>query len=296
MANGIKTRPVRRMTQAELDGFLEKAADIPDEPEQLAIATIIDAADTLFDKLGDELAAAQRLKTALMQQLFTRGTPGRHTRFKQTKIGLIPQEWEVMRIQQVLDGSPFNGVSPQSRDQPPSTPILNVSCIYDGKCEPTHVSYVDVDDATFFECRARKGDFYVLRGNGNRNYVGTGGYLAVEPDPPCIFSDKLIRLRFKPDMVAEGFVPMLWQSAAFLRRFQSRAESGSGLWMMSKRAIRREYLARPEKGEQEEIVSLVRAADDNIAAIERETEALRELRTSLLQNLLTGRVRIRMED
>jgi type I restriction enzyme M protein len=28
MANGIKTRPVRRMTQAELDGFLEKAADI----------------------------------------------------------------------------------------------------------------------------------------------------------------------------------------------------------------------------------------------------------------------------
>lgn len=28
MANGIKTRPARRMTQAELDGFLEKAADI----------------------------------------------------------------------------------------------------------------------------------------------------------------------------------------------------------------------------------------------------------------------------
>ena len=26
MGNGIKTRPVRRMTQAELDGFLEKAA------------------------------------------------------------------------------------------------------------------------------------------------------------------------------------------------------------------------------------------------------------------------------
>jgi hypothetical protein len=27
--NGIRTRPVRRMTQAELDGFLEKAADMP---------------------------------------------------------------------------------------------------------------------------------------------------------------------------------------------------------------------------------------------------------------------------
>ena len=27
-SNGIRTRPTRRMTQAELDGFLEKAADI----------------------------------------------------------------------------------------------------------------------------------------------------------------------------------------------------------------------------------------------------------------------------
>lgn len=28
MADGIRRRPIRRMTQAELDGFLEKAADI----------------------------------------------------------------------------------------------------------------------------------------------------------------------------------------------------------------------------------------------------------------------------
>ena len=88
---------------------------------------------------------------------------------------------------------------------------------------------------------------------------------------------------------------MMWQSSAFLRRFQSKAESGSGLWMMSKRDIRREYFARPRLDEQEEIVSVVKAADDNIANIEREIEALRKLKTSLLQNLLTGKVRVKME-
>ena len=67
--------------------------------------------------------------------------------------------------------------------------------IYDRKCDPAHVSYVDVDAATFAECRAHKGDFYVLRGNGNRNYVATGGHLSVEPDPPCIFPTNLRRSR-----------------------------------------------------------------------------------------------------
>jgi len=277
------------------DDLREVQCAIPDEPEQVAIAAVIDAVDALLEKLGDELTAAQRLKTALMQQLFTRGMPGRHTKFKQTDIGEIPGEWEVIRIQKALDGPPFNGVSPSSRDKPPGTPILNVTCIYDGKCDPAHVSYVDVDEPTFADCRARKGDFYVLRGNGNRDYVATGGLLSVEPDPPCIFSDKLIRLKFRSDMVAESFIPMMWQSSVFLRRLQSKAESGSGLWMMSKRDIRREHFARPKIDEQEEIVSLLKAADANISACECAMEATRKLKTSLLQNLLTGKVRVKME-
>ncbi|MCX6925419.1 MAG: restriction endonuclease subunit S [Verrucomicrobia bacterium] len=296
--SGIVERLQHQTTQMRnLDyrDYLRALIPRPPKPEQEVIAKAIRLVSDTVKLGGQKLTAAQRLKTALMQQLFTRGIPGRHTKFKQTKIGEIPKEWEVLRIQQVLDGPPFNGVSPQSRDEPPGTPILNVSCIYDGKCDPAHVSYVDVDAATFAECRAHKGDFYVLRGNGNRNYVATGGYLAVEPEPPCIFSDKLIRIRFKPDMIAESFIPMMWQTSAFLRRFQSKAESGSGLWMMSKRDIRREFFARPKLDEQEEIVSLVTAADDNIAGVEREIEALRKLKTSLLQNLLTGKVRVKME-
>lgn len=65
--------------------------------------------------------------------------------------------------------------------------------------------------------------------------------------------------------------------------------------MMSKRDIRRECFARPKMEERKEIVSLVRAADDSITCIEREIGALQRLKTSLRQNLLTGKVRIKME-
>ena len=66
-------------------------------------------------------------------------------------------------------------------------------------------------------------------GNGNRDFVATGGLLRQTPDVDTIYSDKLIRLRFNAEEVADRLVPYLWQSWEFLTRLQSKAESGSGL-------------------------------------------------------------------
>ena len=66
--------------------------------------------------------------------------------------------------------------------------------------------------------------------------------------------------------------------------------------MIGKRDIRRELVAYPVcKDEQQEIVSLIDTAIENMAAIERELHALDRLKRSLLQNLLTGQVRVRSE-
>jgi type I restriction enzyme, S subunit len=266
----------------------------PERNEQVELASILKMADDAFAAAEVKLVAARRLKTALMQRLFTRGIPGRHTRFKQTKIGEIPETWEPVTVQSVLHAMPFNGISPQSRPEPPGTPILNVECIDRGFCSLEHVSYVDVDIQDRESYRAMTGDFFVLRGNGNRTYVATGGLLTTEPHVPTIFSDKLIRLRFDPEKVVDRFVPYQWQSPAFLRRIQSKAESGSGLWMISKRDIRRELVARPMSlDEQSEIVSFIDAAIASIHALEAEVTNLARLKHSLLQNLLTGRIRVR---
>lgn len=268
----------------------------PPPPEADEIANALKLADDALTAADAKLTSARLLKTALTQQLFTRGVPGHHTLFKQTKIGEVPESWEVVRMQAVMTTPPFNGVSPPSRDDPPGTPILNVACVDEGLCTTQHVSYVDVDEATAAECRSRRGDFYVLRGNGNRDYVATGGYLAEEPALLTIFSDKLIRLRFDESKLLEKFVPYMWQNKTFLHRMQSKAVSGSGLWMIGKRDIRREFIAYPpDKREQQQIIGLIDASLQNIAACEAEIAALEKLKRSLLQNLITGRVRVRIE-
>jgi type I restriction enzyme, S subunit len=266
-----------------------------DQREQRAITHVLETADRAVAVTRAKITAVRRLKAALFQQLFSQGIPGRHRQFKRTKLGMIPASWEIFTVKSVLDGVPFSGVSPQSRQEPPGVPILNVECINDGVCTLDHVSYVDVDDQTKEECRARKGDFYVLRGNGNRDYVASGGRLAKEPEVPTIFSDKLIRLRFDSSKVVERFMPYVWQNQTFLHRIQSKAESGSGLWMISKRDIRRELFAYPAaKGEQEEMVQIVDAAIASLDTCVAELSNLDRLKRSLLRNLMTGQVRVKV--
>lgn len=260
--------------------------------EQRRIAAALKLADEAIQKVRAELDATRELKKSLMASLFVLGMPGRHTEFQETKIGLIPQSWTVRTIKSVLAAKPDSGTSPLSRPDPPGTPILNVSCVKDGVCSPAEVTYVDVSADEIERYRTQAGDFFVLRGNGNRDFVATGGLLRQTPAVDTIYSDKLIRLRFNSEDVADRFVPYLWQSKAFLNRLQSKAESGSGLWMMSKRDICRELFACPPPDEQEEIVALLDSTEEQLNAQNKKVEALMGVKRSLLQNLLTGKIRI----
>ncbi len=264
-----------------------------DPAEQTSIAETLKAADDHIRAIEEQIRKAERVKVALLQGLFVEGLPGTKPTRSESVVGLVPTHWIVQRIGNTFREPPFNGVSPESRPNPPGTPILNVACVNDGLCTLTNLSYVDVDQATILANAATKGDFFVVRGNGNRDYVGTGGWLREEPPDTCIFSDKLIRLRFDTRVVADGFYPYLWQSRAFQVRLQSKAQSSSGLWMMNKRDISREWVALPPKDEQEEMVIILDAASSQLAALIAELTAARRVKQSLLQNLLTGKLRLK---
>ncbi len=264
----------------------------PEPGEQSRIAAALKLADDAITTAKDGLKASQEFKLSLMQTLFVMGMPGKHQDHHETKVGSIPIGWEVRTIRSVLSEKPDSGISPQSRPEPPGTPILNVSCVKDGVCNPAEVTYVDASAEEVDRYRTREGDFFVLRGNGNRDYVGTGGLLRNDPPVDTIYSDKLIRLRFETDEVACRFVPYLWQSRTFLDRLQSKAESGSGLWMMSKRDICRELFPRPPIEEQREIVALLDSTEKALITQEEKVDSLLTVKCSLLQNLLTGKIRI----
>lgn len=76
-------------------------------PEQRGIARILSTWDAAIDKLGQLIAKKQALKKGLMQQLlsgrvrFPEFVPPGGTRYKETKVGVVPEDWEVVRIKDV---------------------------------------------------------------------------------------------------------------------------------------------------------------------------------------------------
>ncbi len=267
----------------------------PSDPaEQARIAETLKAADDHICALEDQIRKAERVKRSLLQCAFTIGLPGTNKPPQSLKWGQAPAGWSDTTVRRLLTEPVSNGTSPQgTKDEPPGYPTLNVSSIRNGKCDQSKVSYIELPEQSARAFVVRKGDFFVLRGNGNRDYVAIGGLLAEEPRTDLVFSDLLIRLTFDTQKVVPNFMRYMWQSPWFLRRLQSYAITGSGLWKIGQRSINRFPLAIPDIDAQTSIASLFAAQDSLLDALAQQLTAARRVKQSLLQNLLTGRIRLK---
>ena len=71
---------------------------LPPVPEQRKIAEILSSIDDTIEATQAVIGQLQVVKKAMMDELLTRGLPGRHTRFKQTETADIPEDWEIVRL------------------------------------------------------------------------------------------------------------------------------------------------------------------------------------------------------
>ena len=98
---------------------------LPPHREQRKIAAILSSVDDAIEKTQAVIDQVQVVKRGLMQELLTRGLPGRHTRFKQTEIGEIPEEWEIVRLGDVASVTSVGNGCRKGRPFAPSvTPYL----------------------------------------------------------------------------------------------------------------------------------------------------------------------------
>jgi len=84
--------------------FRQLKCCLPMNPaERYVIADCLNLVDSALSAANTELQCAERMKTALLQELFRKGLPGRHTSFKKTKIGTLPEQWDVPPLKELAD-------------------------------------------------------------------------------------------------------------------------------------------------------------------------------------------------
>ena len=76
---------------------------LPPLPEQRKIAAILSSVDDAIDKTEAVINQLGVVKKAMMQELLTKGLPGRHTKYKKTEIGMVPEEWATTNIGEACD-------------------------------------------------------------------------------------------------------------------------------------------------------------------------------------------------
>jgi type I restriction enzyme S subunit len=125
-----------------------------DKPEQRQIATILSTADAVIEKTQAAIAKYKAIKQGMLQDLFTRGIDTKTGKlrpsyqdapelYKESKLGWIPKEWEVERLENVTDkiGS---GVTPTGGSE-----IYKTSGVLFIRSQNVLVGRLSIEDAAY---------------------------------------------------------------------------------------------------------------------------------------------------
>jgi type I restriction enzyme S subunit len=257
---------------------------LPPLPEQRKIASVLYVVDKAIQKAEAIIEQAKRVKRGLMQDLF-HGRHKSHGEYKSTPIGEVPSHWDVQSIGSVVEMAQY-GIS-ESMSESGEYPIFRMNNIENGYMIDEPMKYIDLDKDEFEKYRIEKQDILFNRTN-SLELVGKTGIFELEGD--YVFASYLVRLRAN-DQVDPYYLNYYMNSYEGQNRMMDFATKGVSQANINANSIQQVKCPVPPKSEQKEIVSQLRAIDQEIEHNKVYVSQLRPLKTGLMQDLLTGEVR-----
>lgn len=266
----------------------------PKTEEQNQIATILSTLDQAIEQTEAIIAKQQRIKAGLMQDLLTKGidehgvirSEATH-QFKDSPLGRIPVEWEVKTVGAVFTMQLGKMLNKKAVEGKPPFPYLgNKNVQWD---------YVDLDELLEMDFTERERQkFELLADDILVCEGGEVGRTALwrEEHESCYFQKAIHRLR----PIDEQYLPKL-----FPRFMRHAITVGALLNFTSQTSIAhltQEQLATlpisvPEIEEQKRMIMAFDRLDESICLECSRLGKMQKLKTGLMHDLLTGKVRVR---
>jgi len=256
---------------------------LPALEEQKAIAYIISTVDEAILKTDEVIAKTERLKKGLMQQLLTKGIG--HKEFKETPIGKIPEDWEVVKLGDVLELCQY-GLSIKMGDEG-KYPIVRMDEIENGYVISNISKRVNLDEKTFKAFKLEKGDILFNRTN-SYELVGRTGIFLLDGD--YVFASYLIRLRVKRNIIDPHFLTFyLIFSHNRLRQLATKAVHQANINATN---LKKFKIPIPPLDEQQKIAKILSTVDRKLEVERKRREKLEKVKRGLMDLLLTGKIRV----
>lgn len=271
--------------------------DLPPLPEQQRIAEILDTLDEAIRKTEQVIAKLQQVKQGLLHDLLTRGIdehgelrdPDRHPeQFKDSELGRVPRDWEVTTIGGVFSIQSGLSLGPHRRPTSRSVPYLRVGNVFRGRIDFSDVARFDATRSELAERRIEIGDLLVVEGHANVDEIGRVAR-ADDRAQGMTFQNHLFRLR---SLRAESRFSELFLNGQVVRSYWRRVcSTSSGLNTINQSLLRGVPFLLPPEREQVRIVAAEVAVSARIVGLTSELAKLHALKSALMHDLLTGRVR-----
>ena len=171
----------------------------PDCEEMTEIGRVLELTDEAIASAELELSSAGRMKMALMQTLFTRGLPGRHSHFKEARVFRhnfeIPESWDVAPLRESVSSVEY-GTNAPSNEGRRGLPVVAIPEVIASRFRLGACSYAEVPRDEAEALRLSAGDVLLIRTNGNPEYIGKSTVIGEElGQQHIIFASYLIRVR-----------------------------------------------------------------------------------------------------
>lgn len=259
--------------------------------EQSKIAEVLSKVDQAIEQTENLIAKQQRIKTGLMQDLLTRGIDEHGNlrseethQFKDSPLGRIPVEWKLLKL---------SDLASVERGKFTHRPRDDVR-FYGGS-----FPFIQTGDVTSRIGRTVDSYIQTLSEKGKRvSKEFPKGSIAVTIAANIADTAILGLAMYFPDSVV-GVIVKHPNSIRYIelsiRRWKpvlERMAPKSAQRNINLEVLRPLIIATPTPEEQEEIAAVYECAEAKHILLEKSREKLRPLKTALMQDLLTGRVRV----
>jgi len=274
------------ITKSEMEEFY---FPLPPLEEQQKIAEILSIIDGAIQKTDEIMDKTESLKKGLMQELFTKGIG--HKEFKDTEIGRIPKEWEVMELNDatigITDGAHWSPKS-ISRGEYRIATVANMK-----------ESYIDI-----FSCKLISEEDYLHlvkegdvpeEGDVLFSKDGTVGICFTfnqKTDKIGVLSSIAI-IKPNRNILLPDFTAYALKAPNIFRQVIGN-KIGTGLKRIILDDLRKIKIVVPSLSEQQKIVEILLTLDYKIQILKQEENKLQKIKQWFMDHLLTGRIRMRI--
>ena len=251
--------------------------------EQQKIAEILSTVDDQIEQTDQLIEKTKELKKGLMQQLLTKGV--KHTAFKKTKIGEIPAEWRSVKFKEVC--SIVNGlVDPREKPYSDYPHIGNANI---EKKSGKLLNYKIAKEENLISGKYLFNERHVLYGK-------------INPQFAKVTYPKFVGLcsadMYPIECDLEQIVPDFLLYAILDTRFTDtmiKLSTRTGMPKVNRFEVEQYVFALPKVNEQKKIAKILSSVDEDIEGYEQEKSKYEELKKGLMQQLLTGKTRVKVD-